>query len=303
MTSLMKNCWNEIQEHRAASGLFLVYWAVSYLLHISRWHAPSTTGDMVPPVLLLHALLPALAGFLAAWWHGPRRGRIARGLLAGTVVTLADSILVFAHDAFAFGESGSGEGILELPAFLIVLSVFGAALGSAGALGGAALGGKIPAADNVSGAPLARRKLVAASAAAFGAALLVVTLVIPPVGADTSPQATPGRAVPAFGIIAVLNVYAGVAFRIARSPRLGRAGQPLAIGAALLTIATGAVLAAAGAAASGRTGMVIAGAACLLCALGDFAAGALALTATPRRTGTEAEHPIPGRPGVGYERR
>jgi hypothetical protein len=35
----MKKVWHEIQEHRIASGLFLVYWAAAYLLHICRWQA------------------------------------------------------------------------------------------------------------------------------------------------------------------------------------------------------------------------------------------------------------------------
>lgn len=204
-------------------------------------------------------------------------------MLAGAAVLFSDFIFLFAHDAPAFGESHSGEGMLELPAFLIVVSVFGAVLGCAGALIGAALGGRIPAAANAVGAVLPGRSLIAASAAALGAALLVVTLVIPPVRADTSPHATPERAVPVLGTIAVLNVCASVAFLVARSPKAGRAGQPVAAGAALLTIAMGAILAAAGSAAVGRTGMGVAGAACLAGALADLAAGALGLTAVFRR--------------------
>jgi hypothetical protein len=39
----MRRFWNEIQEHRLASGLFLAYWALAYALNLVRWHARKDT--------------------------------------------------------------------------------------------------------------------------------------------------------------------------------------------------------------------------------------------------------------------
>lgn len=284
----MRRFWKKIQEHRLASGLFLAYWAAAYLLHVTRWRAPRYSGDMIPAVLFLHVLLPVAAGFLAAWWRGRHPGRILDGMLAGAVVTLADFVLIFLHDALksSGGNSQGGDGIMEIPAWLAVVSLIGAVLGCVGAAGGAAFGGKIPLAERRRTAALPRRILLTASALAFSVAVAILVAVIPPVAADTSPGATPDRAVPAFGIMAVLNVCAGVAFLIAKSPKTGRASRPIAAGAALLVIALGAVLAAAGSAAIGHSHMGLGAVGLIVSALGNVAAGILALVAIFRRTET-----------------
>ncbi len=281
----MRRFWNEIQEHRLASGLFLAYWALAYVLNVSRWHAPKDTGDIVPPVLLLHALLPFVAGLLGAWWRGRHPGRILDGMLAGAVVTLVDLVLIFLHDAlkFAGANSPGGDEAMEIPAWLAIASLVGAVLGCIGAAGGAALGGRIPLAERGRTVALPRRILLTACALAFSMAATILVAVIPPVAADTSPGATPDRAVPAFGIMAVLNVYAGVAFLIAKSPKTGRANRPIAAITALLVIALGAVLAAAGSAAAGRPHMGLGAAGLVVAALGNLAAGILVLVAVLRR--------------------
>lgn len=282
----MQRFWNEIQEHRIASGLFLIYWALAYLLDIFRWHAPKDTSDIVPPVLLLHALVPFVAGVLAAWWRGPHPGRILDGMLAGAVVTLADFVLIFLHDALKFqtGNSQGGEGIMEVPAWLAVVSLIGAVLGCAGAGAGAAFGGRVAPAERCRTAKLPRGIVRTASALAFSVAVAIAVVVIPPVGGDTSPGATPDRAVPAFSIMAVLNVYAGVAFLIAQSPKTGPASRPIAAITGLLLIAMGAMLAAAGSAGIGRPHMEAAAAGSIVSALGDVAAGALAFGAVFGKT-------------------
>ena len=58
----MRRTWNEIKNHRRASGLFLLYWLIVLGLHVFRWNAPLNTQDIVPPVLGLHLLLPIIAG-------------------------------------------------------------------------------------------------------------------------------------------------------------------------------------------------------------------------------------------------
>ena len=282
----MRRFWNEIQEHRLASGLFLAYWALAYTLNIVRWRAPKDTADIVPPVLLLHALLPLIAGLLAAWWRGPHQGRMLDGMLAGAAVMLGDLLLIFLYDSLRFpggNSQGGGDEAMEIPAWLAVASLVGAVLGSIGAAGGAAFGGRIPPTERARTPALPRRILLIASALAFSVAVAIPVTVIPPVAADTSPGATPDRAVPAFGIMAVLNVYAGVAFLIAKSAKTGRANRPIAAITALLEIALGAILAAAGSAAVGHSQMGLGAVGLIASALGNIAAGILVLAAVFRR--------------------
>lgn len=281
----MRRFWNDIQRHPAASGAFLLYWAAAYLLHIARWHAPRETADIAPPVLLLHALLPAVAGALAAWWRGPRAGRIRRGMLAGAVITFTDFALIFAHDIIKFWppQGGSGEGVLELPAFLAVFTAAGALLGTVGAVVGAAVGGEAPESERAPAVPPPRRKLAAVASLAFAAALLIFAVVIPPVSRDTSPHATPARAVPAFAIIAVLSLWVGAGSLVASSAKTGRASRPIAAGAGLLALPLGAILLAASEAALGGQAIRLAGVACLAAALCDIIAGVIALAAARGR--------------------
>lgn len=118
-------------------------------------------------------------------------------MLAGAVVTLADFVLIFLHDAlkFATDNSQGGEGIMELPGWLAVVSLMGALLGGIGAAGSAALGGRILPAERGRTVTLPRRILVTASALAR------------------------------FRSHSNLNGCAGVAYLSAKSPRTGR-GEP-----------------------------------------------------------------------------
>ena len=278
--------WNEIQEHRIASGVFLAYWALAYLLDILRWHAPKDTGDIVPPVLVLHALLPVVAGAFAARWRGPHPGRIVDGILAGAAVTLADLLLIFLHDALKFSTENSqgGEGIMEIPAWLAVASLIGGVLGFAGAAGAAAFGERVAQAERGSISPLPRGILRTASVLVFSVAVAIAAVVIPPVGRDTTPGATPDRAVPALEVLALLNVYSGVAFLMAKSTKTGLASRPIGAVTALLTIAMGAILAAAGSASFGHAHMTVESAGCIAAGLGDVAAGTLVFCALFRNT-------------------
>ncbi len=281
----MRQLWNEVQRHRLASSLFLAYWALAYVLFSSRWHAPKDTEDIVPPVLLLHALLPFVAGLLAAWWRGAQPGRILGGMMAGASVASSDFVLILLHGVLrSWGNLHSGDEVMEIPAWLCVASLIGGVLGSLGAAGAAVFGGGVESAGRGRTAALHGPSLLAAGALAFTVAVAILVAVIAPVAADTSPGATPGRAVPAFEIMIVLNLYAGVAFLVAKSPRTGRASRPVAAITALLVIALGAILAAAGSAAIGHAHMTVVPVALILSALGNVAAGILALLAVFRNT-------------------
>lgn len=274
-----------IRLHWLASSLFVAYWALAYLLHVVRWHAPKETGDIAPPVLLLHLLLPFVAGLLAAWWRGPHAGRILYGLLAGAAVLLVDSVFIFLPDvvASARGDARGGDELMEIPVWLAAASLVGAVLGSAGAAGGAVAGGRIPRAERGTTAAPPPRILLTASGLAFSVAVMILIAVIPAVSADTSPGATPDRAVPALGIMAVLEAGAGLAFLAAKSMRSGWANRPLAAGTALLVFALGAVLAAAGSAAAGHSHFGLGTVGLVVSALGNTTAGILAFVAVFRR--------------------
>jgi hypothetical protein len=138
---------------------------------------------------------------------------------------------------------------MEISGWLAAASLIGAVLGFIGAAGGAAFGGRIPPAERGRTAALPGRVLLIASALALGVAAAIAVAVIPAFAADTSPGATPDRAVPGLGIMAVLNVYAGVAFLVAKSAKSGRANRAIAATTGLLAIAMGATMAAAASAA------------------------------------------------------
>jgi hypothetical protein len=138
---------------------------------------------------------------------------------------------------------------MEISGWLAAASLIGAVLGFIGAAGGAAFGGRIPPAERGRTPALPSRVLLIASALALGVAAAMAVAVIPGFAADTSPGATPDRAVPGLGIMAVLNVYAGVAFLIAKSAKSGRANRAIAATTGLLAIAMGATMAAAASAA------------------------------------------------------
>ena len=125
-----------------------------------------------------------------------------------------------------------------------------------------------------------RSRLVAAWIFVAVAAIVVVA-VIPPVWTDRYPRATPGRAVAALFVSAVLHVLLGTwMFAIVR--RWGDPPSKLQLGSlGLLAMAFGLLLLDAGSAYASRAhtgaGMFAATVALFECVGGDFVAGVLAL--------------------------
>lgn len=138
---MLRRLWLGIRDHRVATVLFAAYWALACVLHVSRWSAPKDTDDIAPPVLLLYALLPFVAGLLAGRWHGPSLRRIWDGLLAGALVMFVDSPLLVIPSIRGWAD------LQEVPEFWAFFTLTGALLGSLGAVSAAAFGGKVPSAE------------------------------------------------------------------------------------------------------------------------------------------------------------
>jgi MFS family permease len=243
--------------------------------------------------------MPLIAGLLAAWWRGAHQGENA-----GRHARRSDSNARRPWPDFSarcpeifVDQFGGAEGMMEIPGWLAAASLIGAVLGFIGAAGGAAFGGRIPPAERGRTAALPGRVLLIASALALGVAAAIAVAVIPAFAADTSPGATPDRAVPGLGIMAVLNVYAGVAFLVAKSAKSGRANRAIAATTGLLAIAMGATMAAAASAAVDHLHIGLGAVALVVTAIGDAASGILALVVvfrSPERI--EWPWPIPGGP-------
>jgi hypothetical protein len=128
------------------------------------------------------------------------------------------------------------------------------------------------------------RRLVlrVAAALALGVAIIVAVGVIPLVRADTSPHATPGRAIPAFWGNIILQVLVGMAlFGISFIRRTGdRASKVPAVVVGLIALALGLGLLDAAMAYQGEgPGMLGASIALYVCVGFDFLIGVIAFLA------------------------
>jgi hypothetical protein len=120
------------------------------------------------------------------------------------------------------------------------------------------------------------------AALALGVAIIVAVGVIPLVRADTSPSATPGRAIPAFWVNIILQVLVGMAlFGISFIRRTGdRASKVPAVVVGLIALALGLGLLDAAMAYQGEgPGMLGASIALYVCVGFDFLIGVIAFLA------------------------
>jgi hypothetical protein len=294
----MRRTWNEIKNHRRASGLFLLYWLIVLGLHVFRWNAPLNTQDIVPPVLGLHLLLPLIAGATVCWWRRSKPRSIMDGMLAGAAALVIDTPLVVRD--------------IGIVPFLIPIGIIGLLLGLIGASAGTALwrmledrqspmAGQLNpldvanqpgtgcgvAAENSTlggaGGTVPRWMLLLAAGLAFGIAVIVALGVIPAVRTDTFAGARPGAAATAFAFTAILNVLVGIALLASVPWRSGGAGKVLIVVAGVVGLLLGsALLDAAGAFAGHGPGMRTAVVICFAGAAGDLGAGVLALIAAFR---------------------
>ncbi len=135
----MRKLWQDIQTHKRAAVLFLVYWLVTLVVSFITW-------DMgIPfPVVLLLFTVPLIAGIFVGLWrsstpeHTARFGdKIRGGMLAGLLCTeitflvmkggVVEEVIGWMRGWKFFGQWG------EMLVFCIVAGVFGIILGFTGA--------------------------------------------------------------------------------------------------------------------------------------------------------------------------
>ena len=134
----MRRLWRDLQAHRRAAVLFLVYWlAILAVIHMT-W-----AGGIPERIVVLAFTTPLIAGALVGRWRAstPERAvrpreRITGGMLAGVLITESTLLVMkggfidyvigwIHHDRFRGGE------VLE---FVIASGVLGVLLGLAGAV-------------------------------------------------------------------------------------------------------------------------------------------------------------------------
>jgi hypothetical protein len=136
----MRRLWHDIQAHRLASVLFLMYWLATLAVSLVTWN-----GGIPDPVVVLLLTTPLIAGFLVGRWRAPTaehaahlRDRIGGGVLAGVLgaeITLlvmkggiVEEVIGWMRGWEFFGQWGE---VLE---FAIAAGLLGAVLGLAGAV-------------------------------------------------------------------------------------------------------------------------------------------------------------------------
>jgi hypothetical protein len=133
----MKKLWQDIQAHRRAAVLFLVYWVATMVVFYVRWNKGTPF-----PVVLLFLTTPLIAGMLVGLWRAstPERmahlgDRIRGGMMAGLLCTEI-TFLVMKGGAveevigWIHGHKFQGDEVLG---FSIVAGIFGIILGLVGA--------------------------------------------------------------------------------------------------------------------------------------------------------------------------
>ena len=136
----MKRVWHDVQAHKRAAVLFLVYWLATLAVVHVTW-----SGGIPDPVVVLLLTTPLIAGVLVGRWRAPTpehaahsRDRIRGGMLAGVLsaeITLlvmkggvVYEVIGWVRGWEFFGQWGE---VLE---FTIAAGVLGAVLGLAGAV-------------------------------------------------------------------------------------------------------------------------------------------------------------------------
>lgn len=135
---LGRRLWQDVQAHRQASVLFLVYWLASLAVVEIAWN-----GGIPGPAVLLLFTLPLIAGALVGRWRAstPERAtrlaeRIRGGMLAGafsgviTFCVMRGGVVDF---VIAWMRGGELPGA-DLLGFSILCGILGVILGSAGAM-------------------------------------------------------------------------------------------------------------------------------------------------------------------------
>ena len=293
----MTHFWDRVKGHRLGSTWFLVYWLIAYSVHaIPRWNRANNAADMMPSALLLHLLLPAIAGGTVACWGNSLRGRIQGGMFAGGAVLAIDFLLLQVPEVVDnwlrnWPRGHAAEGVLELSVFLIAMAGFGGILGLAGASCTIAVTRSLYGPDPIDSNPALRpqsrpmrpRLLLIAGVLVSMAAITTVLGVIPSVLTDTFAQATPQEAATGLRVCAYIDAAIGLVMFASAKYRGSAVAMAVAGVGGLLAVLLGSLMSEGGGAFCGHGAQMHGAAAFLLiCAVANLAAGVLALVAVFR---------------------
>jgi hypothetical protein len=134
----MRKLWHDIQTHKRAAVLFLVYWIATVVVTFIKW-------DQGIPFLIVLTIftLPLIAGILVGLWrsstpeHTTRLAdKIGGGMLAGILCTEIRLLVIKGGviDEFIGWMRGWGERWGEMLLYFIVFGVLGIVLGFIGAV-------------------------------------------------------------------------------------------------------------------------------------------------------------------------
>jgi hypothetical protein len=132
----MRKLWQDIQAHKRAAVLFLIYWLVTLVVILITW------DEGIPfPVVLLLLTVPLIAGILVGLSRSsmPDTARfgdkIGGGMLAGLLCTEITFLVMrggFVEELIVWMRGG-GQRFGEMLVFCIVAGVLGIILGFIGA--------------------------------------------------------------------------------------------------------------------------------------------------------------------------
>lgn len=134
----MRRLWHDVQAHKWAAVLFLVYWLVTLAVNVVTW-----SGGIPGRVVVFLLTTPLIAGVLVGRWRAPTvenadhsRDQIGGGVLAGVLsaeftLLLMKGGVVEEMIGWMRGQDHMGQWgeVLE---FAFVAGVLGAFLGLAG---------------------------------------------------------------------------------------------------------------------------------------------------------------------------
>ncbi len=133
----MRKLWQDIQTHKRAALLFLVYWLVTVVVTFITWDQ-----GIPSPVVLLISTVPLIAGILEGLWrnstpeHTARFGDKIRGGMLFGLLCIEITVLVIRGgvvDELIGWMRGWGERFGEMLVMCIVFGIFGIILGFIGA--------------------------------------------------------------------------------------------------------------------------------------------------------------------------
>jgi hypothetical protein len=133
----MRKLWHDIQTHKRAALLFVVYWLATLAVIPITW-----TGGIPSPVVVLLLTTPLMAGVLVGWWRASTPEcaahwhRIKGGMLAGLLSTEITFLVMkggAANEVIGWIQGHEFHGA-EVLGFSMAAAVFGVFLGSAGAV-------------------------------------------------------------------------------------------------------------------------------------------------------------------------